>query len=57
MAVSSGYGTAQGSINGVGCAPFGCGRDDAIIGVSVNVDSDGTVVGEPHVSGIYIDCL
>lgn len=57
MKVSFGYGSALGSINVTGCSPFGCGRDDATIGVSVNVDPEGTVVGEPHVSGIYTDCL
>ena len=57
MTVTFGYGVAQSSMNAVGCAPFGCGRDDVIFGVSVNVNSEGTVVGEPHVSGIYTDCL
>lgn len=40
-----------------GCAPMGCGTDNALIGVRVKVDPDGTVTGEPKVVGMYTDCL
>ena|SRR5215472_5304063 len=40
-----------------GCAPFGCGTDDALIGVRVRVDADGTVIGEPEVVHMYTTCL
>ena len=55
--VAFGYGVALGGFQTTGCSPFGCGADTAIVVVSVAVDSQGTVVGEPHVSGIYDDCL
>jgi hypothetical protein len=40
-----------------GCAPLGCGTDDALIGVRVRVDADGTVTGDPEVVDLYTDCL
>ncbi len=40
-----------------GCAPLGCGTDNALIGVRVRVDVDGTVIGEPEVVDMYTDCL
>jgi hypothetical protein len=40
-----------------GCAPLGCGTDNALIGVRVKVDADGTVTGEPKVVSMYTDCL
>ena len=40
-----------------GCAPLGCGTDDALIGVRVNVDAEGTVTGEPKVVSMYTNCL
>ena len=40
-----------------GCAPLGCGTDNALIGVRVKVDADGTVIGEPEVVSIYRDCV
>jgi hypothetical protein len=40
-----------------GCAPLGCGNDNALIGVRVKVDADGAAVGEPEVVSIYTDCL
>ena len=57
MHVTFGYGNASGGYQTTGCAPFGCGADTAMIGVSVAVDAQGTVVGEPSVSGLYTDCL
>lgn len=50
-------GKASGDLRTTGCAPFGCGADTAIIGVSIAIDSQERVSGEPHVSGIYTDCL
>ena len=40
-----------------GCAPLGCGTDNALIGVRVRVDRDGTVTGVPEIVGMYTDCL
>jgi hypothetical protein len=40
-----------------GCAPLGCGTDNALIGVRVKVDAEGTVIGEPEVVDMYTDCL
>jgi hypothetical protein len=40
-----------------GCAPLGCGNDNALIGVRVKVGADGTVIGEPEVVDMYTDCL
>jgi len=47
----------EGTITIKGCAPAGCGTDDAIFGLRVPVDSNGTVVAEPVVGDLYIDCL
>jgi hypothetical protein len=47
----------EGTIQIKGCAPAGCGSDDAILGLRVKVDSTGTVVGEPVVGAIYTNCL
>jgi|SRR5882724_2256983 len=40
-----------------GCAPLGCGTDDALIGVRVKVDAEGTVTEEPKVVNMYTNCL
>ena len=40
-----------------GCAPLGCGTDNALIGVRVKVDAGGTVTGEPEIVSIYTDCV
>lgn len=40
-----------------GCAPFGCGTDDALIGVRVKVDADGAVTEEPKIVNLYTNCL
>src|SRR5262245_23169646 len=47
----------EGTIYMKGCAPAGCGSDDAVLGLRVKVDSTGTVVGEPAVGAIYTNCL
>ncbi len=57
IAVTFAYSLASGTIQTTGCSPFGCGADSATIGVSVEVDQQGTVIGKPLVSGIYNDCL
>lgn len=48
---------AYGSIRTSGRAPFGCGTDSAFISVRVKLDEAGAVAEEPHVGGIYTDCL
>ena len=40
-----------------GCAPLGCGTDNALIGVRVRVDHEGTVTEQPEVISMYMDCL
>jgi|SRR5579862_697896 len=48
---------ATGMINTTGCAPAGCGSDDAFMGLRVKVDSAGTVISEPVVGAFYTNCL
>jgi hypothetical protein len=36
---------------------LGCGTDEALIGVRVKVDAEGTVTGEPKVVDMYTNCL
>ena len=58
MKVTFAYGEASGSIITSGCAPFlACGKDSALIGLRVHVDSAGTVTSQPDVIGMYTDCL
>jgi hypothetical protein len=40
-----------------GCAPFGCGTDEALIGVRVKVSAEGVVAEEPQVVNLYTNCL
>lgn len=40
-----------------GCAPAGCGSDDALLGLRVEVDKEGTVTSKPSVGAIYTNCL
>ena len=47
----------EGTIYTKGCAPAGCGSDDALLGLRVKVDSAGTVVAEPVVGALYTNCL
>ena len=49
-------GEATGGVRAIGCGPLGCG-DIAAIQISVEVDSDGTVIAEPKVFGYYTDCM
>src|SRR5260370_27909088 len=44
---------AIGTIYTSGCAPSGCGSDDALLGLSVKVDEAGTVCSEPVVGPLY----
>jgi hypothetical protein len=48
---------ASGTIYTSGCAPSGCGSDDALLGLRVKVDEAGTVVSEPVVGALYTNCL
>ena len=48
---------ATGTIRVTGCAPSGCGSDDAWLGLQVKVDEAGTVISEPVVGAIYTNCL
>jgi hypothetical protein len=50
-------GEATGTINTKGCAPSGCGSDDALLGLKVKVDRAGAVISEPVVGAIYTNCL
>lgn len=47
---------ARGTLWTSGCAPFGCGSDSALIGVSVKLNPAGAVTEEPTVIGMYTDC-
>jgi hypothetical protein len=46
-----------GTIYTQGCAGAGCGSDDALLGLRVKVDANGTVIGEPDVGALYTNCL
>jgi hypothetical protein len=39
------------------CENIACGDDSALIGVQVEVDTDGTVLSDPVIVGMYTDCL
>lgn len=40
-----------------GCAPKGCGTDDMLLGLRVEVDAAGTVLSEPVVMSMFTECL
>ena len=46
----------QGEVIVTGCAPPGCGTDDVLVGVRVEVNGQGTVVSEPVVVTMYTSC-
>jgi hypothetical protein len=48
---------ATGTIYTSGCSPFGCGTDEALIGVRVKLNPQGIVIGEPQVVSLYTNCL
>jgi hypothetical protein len=50
-------GEASGTIYTTGCAPSGCGSDNALIGLRVKVDQGGTVVAEPVIGALYTNCV
>jgi hypothetical protein len=47
----------SGTIYTTGCAPSGCGSDDALLGLRVKVDRAGTTISEPLIGAIYTNCL
>lgn len=49
--------SATGTIYTLGCSPFGCGTDEALIGLRVDLDEAGSVKSKPVVVGIYTNCL
>ncbi|HEX5434477.1 MAG TPA: hypothetical protein VFY05_09595 [Candidatus Angelobacter sp.] len=57
VSFDNGMSEYEGTIRTKGCAPAGCGSDDALLGLRVKVDSTGTVVGEPVVGTLYTNCL
>lgn len=40
-----------------GCAPTGCGTDDALLGLRVEVDKEGTVTSKPAIGAMYTSCV
>lgn len=50
-------GEATGTIYTTGCSPFGCGTDEALLGLRVKVDGKGTVISEPQIGALYTNCL
>jgi hypothetical protein len=48
---------ATGTIYTSGCSPKGCGTDQALIGLRVDLDDAGKVKAPPVVVSIYTDCL
>ena len=47
----------SGTVHTIGCAPSGCGSDDALLALRVKVDKAGTTVSDPLVGAIYTNCL
>ena len=48
---------ATGTIYTTGCSPQGCGTDQALIGLRVDLDEAGKVKAKPVVVGMYTDCV
>jgi len=48
---------ATGTIYTSGCSPKGCGTDQALIGLRVDLDAAGKVKAPPVVVSMYTDCL
>jgi len=40
-----------------GCSPAGCGSDTGLLGLTVEIDKEGTVSSKPLVGALYTDCL
>jgi hypothetical protein len=49
--------SATGTVYTLGCSPNGCGTDEALIGLRVDLDEAGSVKSKPVVVGIYTNCL
>ena len=47
----------KGTLHVIGCAPLGCGTNDAFIGLEVPLDAAYRVIGNPIVGGFYTNCL
>jgi hypothetical protein len=50
-------GEVTGTVYTTGCSPFGCGSDEALLGLTVKVDKADEVTSEPEVGAIYTNCL
>ena len=48
---------ATGTIYTTGCSPKGCGTNQALIGLRVDLDEAGSVKAAPVVVGMYTDCV
>jgi hypothetical protein len=48
---------AFGTLRTEGCAPLGCFKDTALIGIRVDLDDRGNVKEPPKVFGTYQDCF
>jgi len=55
--LSFGKSGATGTIYTTGCSPFGCGTDEAVIDLSIELDEAGNVKSKPVVVGFYTNCL
>jgi hypothetical protein len=52
------YATGTVYVSGLAvCENVACGDDAALIGLSVIMDGNGTVVSDPEVVGMYTNCL
>ncbi len=51
------HSSATGTIYTLGCSPNGCGTDEALIGLRVDLDESGNVKSKPVVVGMYTNCL
>jgi hypothetical protein len=48
---------ATGTLSTDGCSPLGCGTDEALIGIRVKLNAQGTVIEAPQVVSLYTNCL
>jgi hypothetical protein len=55
--VTFSQGQAEGTIYTEGCSPFGCGTDQALLGLRIDVDEAGTVISTPNIGSMYTNCL
>jgi len=40
-----------------GCAPFGCGTNEILLGVTIRLDSNGSVAEVPQIQTMFTDCM